>query len=132
MYDEAWYNAFVPASAPQTERKGHRRRQSLLQQPNEGNKADGVPVEAVLEISEEGEKLTGPPPATIARRAKSYSDFYNVVRDHMKKEHRAGKSRRRSRECIKSELQFASWYGGKSNALVDASHEEYKCVGFPK
>ena len=83
----------------------------------------------VLDIVEETEKLTGPPPATIARRAKSYSDFYDVLRDHIRKERRLGKSRRRSREDIKTELQFGDWYGGKSKGLLDASHEEYKYVG---
>ncbi|KAI9666353.1 MAG: Golgi transport complex subunit 3 [Bathelium mastoideum] len=126
MYDEAWYNAFVPSSAPQTERKGHKRRQSLLQQPNEGNKADDVPVEVVPEIAEEVEKLAGPPSATIARRAKSYSDFYEVVRDQVKKEHRLERSRKKSRQDIRTELQLSDWYGGKKDALLDASHEEYK------
>ena len=87
-----------------------------------------MPVEVVPEVPEEAENVTGPPPATIARRAKSYSDFYDVVRAHIKREHRLEKSRRKSREEIKTELQFETWFGGKSRVLLDASHEEYKYV----
>jgi hypothetical protein len=69
-------------------------------------------------------KLNGPPPATVARRARSYSDFYTVVRAHLKKEKTL--ERKKSQEHLGSELEFAEWYGGVNEALLEASHEEYR------
>ena len=43
----------------------------------------------------------------MARRAKSYSDFYDIVRAHLKKE--KGIERKKSRENITSELDFTEW-----------------------
>ncbi|CAA9962115.1 Sec34 domain containing protein [Pyrenophora teres f. maculata] len=125
MYEgDSWYNAFVPRTAKPPERAKHRRRESLLKQENE-SQADLERVEAIPETVEEETpgRLNGPPPATVARRAKSYSDFYTVVRAHLKKEKALEK--RKSREDISTELEFAEWYGGVSNELLEASHEEY-------
>lgn len=92
-----------------------------------------MPVEVVPEIAEEGEKIAGPPPATIARRAQSYSDFYHVVRDYLKKEHKVEKeNRRRSWEEIKTTMKFEHWYGGMVSGLLDVSHEEYEYVCFDR
>jgi hypothetical protein len=60
----------------------------------------------------------------VARRAKSYSDFYSVVRAHIKKE--KALQRKKSQENISSELDFAEWYGGVNDDLLEASHDEYK------
>jgi hypothetical protein len=75
-------------------------------------------------------KLNGPPPATVARRAKSYSDFYTVVRAHIKKEKALEKTleKKKSRGHLSTELEFAEWYGGVNDELVEASHEEFKYV----
>lgn len=81
---------------------------------------------AIDTIDEQPGKLNGPPPATVARRAKSYSDFYTVVRAHLKKEQAL--ERKKSREDIGSELELAEWYGGVEEELLEASHEEYRCV----
>ncbi|KAF2278545.1 Sec34-domain-containing protein [Westerdykella ornata] len=125
--DDPWYNAFVPRAtrAPsKPEPAKHARRKSLLQQPSESHadvgRADGT-VDTIQETVEENQ---GPPAATVARRAKSYSDFYNVVRAHVKKEKEL--ERRKNQEVIASELQFAEWYSTLSEELLDASHEEYK------
>lgn len=72
------------------------------------------------------EKETGPPLATVARRAKSYSDFYDVVRAHLKKEKEI--ERKKSQEDISNELEFAEWYMGVEDELLDASHDEYTYV----
>lgn len=91
----------------------------------EGSQADVERVggsAGIAEIIEDVDKSNGPPKATVARRAKSYGDFYDVVRAHLKKE------RRRSRENIKTELDFGEWYSGVSEELLDASHEEYQYV----
>jgi hypothetical protein len=71
-------------------------------------------------------KLNGPPPATVARRAKSYSDFYSVVRAHIKRERALEK--KKSRDNLSTELEFAEWYGGINEELLEASHEEYMYV----
>jgi hypothetical protein len=89
------------------------------------SQADFERAEAIAETVEEDRsgKLNGPPPATVARRAKSYSDFYTVVRAHLKKEKALEK--KKSREDISTELAFAEWYGRVSDELLEASHEEY-------
>ncbi|KAI4692990.1 uncharacterized protein J4E88_001361 [Alternaria novae-zelandiae] len=126
MYEaDSWYTAFVPRTAKPQEKGKHRRRESLLKQENE-SQADFERAEAIAETAEEDRpgKLNGPPPATVARRAKSYSDFYTVVRAHLKKERALEK--KKSREDISTELEFADWYGGVSDELLEASHEEYR------
>lgn len=93
--------------------------------PLQESQADVERVEGIVETIEEApEKDNGPPPATVARRAKSYSDFYDVVRAHLKKER--GLERKKSRENIANELQFAEWYAAVNEELLDASHEEYR------
>ncbi|CAN9108679.1 unnamed protein product [Alternaria alternata] len=126
MYEaDSWYTAFVPRTAKPQEKGKHRRRESLLKQENE-SQADLERVEAIPETADEDRpgKLNGPPPATVARRAKSYSDFYTVVRAHLRKERALEK--KKSREDISTELEFADWYGGLSDKLLEASHDEYR------
>ncbi|KAF2641601.1 Sec34-domain-containing protein [Massarina eburnea CBS 473.64] len=124
MYEDSWYSGFVSRAAKPADKAKHRRRESLLQQPNE-RQADVERVEGIRETIEEApEKINGPPPATVARRAKSYSDFYDVVRAHIKKEKEL--ERKRSRENIGTELELVQWYGAINDELLDASHEEYR------
>ncbi|PSN62858.1 Sec34-domain-containing protein [Corynespora cassiicola Philippines] len=124
MYEDSWYSSFVPRAAKPADKPKHRRRESLLKQPNE-SQADVERVEGIVETIEEApEKDNGPPPATVARRAKSYSDFYDVVRAHLKKEKEL--ERKKSRDNISNELDFAEWYSGVDEELLEASHEEYK------
>jgi hypothetical protein len=97
----------------------------------EGIRADIAPVEALLRSVEEDAKPREPPKATVARRAKSYSDFYDVVRAHVEKENRLEREKQRKRhnqKQIKNELEFGAWYHGLQNELLDASHEEYQYV----
>ncbi|KAF1843950.1 Sec34-domain-containing protein [Cucurbitaria berberidis CBS 394.84] len=92
---------------------------------NSQTQADVERVEGIAEAIEEAPGLiNGPPPATVARRAKSYSDFYTVVRAHLKKEKALEK--KKSREDISTELEFAEWYGGVNEELLEASHDEYR------
>ncbi|KAF2444515.1 Sec34-domain-containing protein, partial [Karstenula rhodostoma CBS 690.94] len=125
MYEDAsWYSSFVPRAVKPVDKTKHRRRESRLEQPNEGP-ADVERVEAIAESPEDTpEPLNGPPPATVARRAKSYSDFYDVVRAHLKKER--GLERKKSRDNISNELEFTEWYDGVHDELLEASHDEYK------
>ncbi|RYP92939.1 hypothetical protein DL770_000989 [Monosporascus sp. CRB-9-2] len=97
MYEDSWYS-FVPEhhkrnpSTPQT--TDHRRRASLLQQPN-GSKQSETPG-PLEQLYEEPEASKGPPEPTLTRRAKSYSDFYHVVRAQLSKD--AARKKRRSRK----------------------------------
>ncbi|KAL1394015.1 Sec34-like family-domain-containing protein [Phyllosticta capitalensis] len=131
MYEDAWISAVVPEHYVQPERPkpGHRRRVSLLKQPNESNQADD-PVEAIPEIVEEPERAKGPPKADVARRAKSFSDFYNVARAHIAKERdqelEKHKLKKRSKELLRTDVDFGAWYNQLSDDLLDASHGEYQ------
>lgn len=70
--------------------------------------ADVERAEAIVESPEDASAPQhGPPPATVARRAKSYSDFYDVVRAHLRKEQ--GLDRPKSRDKIGNELDFTQW-----------------------
>lgn len=74
---------------------------------------------------------SGPPPATLARRAKSYSDFYDVVRDHIRKEYKQERTvhKKRARQhLIRTDVDFGAWYNDIKADLLDASHEEYQYV----
>jgi hypothetical protein len=97
----------------------------------EGIRADIAPVEALFKSVEDETKIREPPKATVARRAKSYSDFYDVVRAHVKKENRLEREKQRKRyrqKQIKNELEFGAWYHGVHSELLDASLEEYQYV----
>ncbi|KAF2835875.1 Sec34-domain-containing protein [Patellaria atrata CBS 101060] len=126
MYEDAWYNALIPKSQSQPEKPKHRRRESLLKQPSEGAQTDTRPVETITDLLEDPNQENGPPQATVARRAKSYSDFYDVVRAHIKKERGLEKQKKRSKANLKTDLDFSKWYNNVSEELVDASHEEYR------
>ncbi|KAK7757339.1 Golgi transport complex subunit 3 [Diatrype stigma] len=69
------------------------RRASLLQQPN-GTKQSHTP-EPLEDLYEEPPGSNDPPEPTLTRRAKSYSDFYHVVRAQLSKES-AKKKRRKN------------------------------------
>ncbi|KAI1822193.1 Sec34-like family protein [Xylaria intraflava] len=100
MYEDSWYS-LVPdhvhkkttsTSLPST---AHRRRESLLQQPN-GHKQPGD-SEPLEHLFEEPEPVIGPPEPTLLPRAKSYSDFYHVVREQLSKDTVAKKRRRKNK-----------------------------------
>ncbi|EKD14221.1 Sec34-like family protein [Drepanopeziza brunnea f. sp. 'multigermtubi' MB_m1] len=89
MYDGPWYS-FVPDSQSKkddaaSQASKHRRRESLLKQPDGQNKASDLP-DPILELYEDTAGLKGPPVATLAKRAKSYSDFYDVAVSYLGKE----------------------------------------------
>ncbi|KAG6264179.1 hypothetical protein E4U48_006352 [Claviceps purpurea] len=88
MYDDSWYS-FVPdvtkKSTASTQPQGHRRKESLLQQPH-GDVKNQAQVERLDNVSEEREGSDSPPEPTRARRAASYSDFYHVVRAQLVKD----------------------------------------------
>ncbi len=77
-----------------------------------------------------------PPAATLARRAKSYSDFYDTVRAYLEKEQKQEQKQekkqrnvlQRRQAGLRTESEFAAWYGCVKSQLEDASHEEYQYV----
>ncbi|KAH7325010.1 oligomeric Golgi complex component 3 [Stachybotrys elegans] len=80
MYEDAWYSIVPEATRGPSGASGHghRRKESLLQQPNEPE-----PLENVFE---EIEDTNTPPEPAIIRRAASYSDFYHVAKAQLAKD----------------------------------------------
>ncbi|PTB69213.1 Sec34-domain-containing protein [Trichoderma citrinoviride] len=99
MYEDGWYS-FVPELSSSSngrnetsggKPRGHQRKESLLQQPNDPN-----PIAETLEdVLEELDHTNDPPEPTLPRRASSYSDFYDVVKVALLKE-----SQRRPRRKV--------------------------------
>ncbi|KAL8725391.1 MAG: hypothetical protein Q9181_006433, partial [Wetmoreana brouardii] len=129
MYDDASYYAFMPSAAPQEERQAtpkHKRRQSLLQQPNEDPQANDRTLDAIKESSPNESHDAGPPKATLTRRAQSYSDFHHAVTAVLDEGIDGREEKEESnRRNIKDDLEFANWYENLENDLLDASHDEY-------
>ncbi|KAI5863691.1 Sec34-like family protein [Durotheca rogersii] len=138
MYEDSWYN-FVPDHThkrnPSTQQtSGHRRRGSLLQQPNGANQPDAV--EPLDRLFEEPETSIDPPEPTLTRRAKSYSDFYRVVRAQLSKDAVAKKRRRKAKERsldalmiggpeIDDASQALPRLASLDGELIEASQREY-------
>ncbi|TGJ83107.1 hypothetical protein E0Z10_g5662 [Xylaria hypoxylon] len=137
MYEDSWYS-LVPDHAQKkststSQPSGHRRRESLLQEPNGSKQSgDNEPLERLFE---EPEASIGPPEPTLLPRAKSYSDFYHVVRAQLSKD-AAKKKRRKNRDKAldalmianpEENLQTRTFPPSRSIdiALVDASQQEY-------
>ena len=84
--------------------------------------------------------IKGPPEATVARRAKSFGDFYDVVRGYLKIEDEGegeavsleqgldGKPKRMSVEEIGTERELYDWYNGLEDKLVQAGNDEFVLV----
>jgi hypothetical protein len=72
------------------------------------------------------EDSNGPPKATLARRAKSYSDFYEVVRAQLKKDAKQDKSFLYEGKEAKTETQCALFYNDVEDELLDSSQEEFQ------
>ncbi|TVY78118.1 Conserved oligomeric Golgi complex subunit [Lachnellula suecica] len=131
MYEDSWYT-YVPEQAsrkddasPQVSQ--HRRRESLLKQTNGTNHAP-EPSDPILELYEEIPVLKGPPEATLARRAKSYSDFYDIAVSYLGNEHKVEQPRdvfetlRSKGEDPAVNIRFEEY----EDDLLDASQEEYQ------
>ena len=86
----------------------------------------------------EESNISGPPQATLKRRAQSYTDFHHAVRAVLGKDERTRDSGSR-RTCsedfsaegvkveaaIRDDLDFADWYHDLEHALLDSSNDEY-------
>lgn len=92
---------------------------------------DRVP-ERIVEATEVQESCIGPPSATIARRAQSYSDFHDAVVAHVRKERKSVKrkksldDRQEPEGVLQSAIDYATWSFDLEDELLDASHEEYQ------
>ncbi|KAK4549129.1 hypothetical protein LTR36_007586 [Oleoguttula mirabilis] len=126
--DDAWFHTLT-TSPTVMETAQHKRRASLLQQPAE-RKAD-VATEAIVEVPEEDNPRTGPPRATLARRAQSYSDFYETVTARSRKEHALERQRSidscsRVRPEHNVELDFDAKFSGLGDGMLKESHAAYE------
>ncbi|KAH0564773.1 hypothetical protein GP486_001843 [Trichoglossum hirsutum] len=131
MYEDAWYNAFVPNSQSVEDKSTtipeHRRRVSLLKQPDDRAEAESAQSDGIAGTHEEPAGLGVPPPATVARRAKSYSNFYDAMKAQLKKDLKGGHVGKSVHpDEIKTELDFTDWYHGLEHELEDSSNEEYR------
>ncbi|KAI9728437.1 MAG: Golgi transport complex subunit 3 [Chrysothrix sp. TS-e1954] len=133
MYEDAWYNAFVPA-APARPEFSHKRRVSMLQQPQEGLPADVQVPELSSQVVDPPNERDELPIASLRRRAQSYSDFHDASQAHLKsgilrdrsQVKRKSRQRRRS-QVVSDETEGASEDGEDlSDELLDASHAKYQ------
>ncbi|AEO68002.1 36c0b030-0b39-4798-8e4c-09a6e51eec81 [Thermothielavioides terrestris] len=106
MYEDSWYS-FVPdfqqqrQPPPGSQGARHRRKESLLQQPD-GSADSSDAIEPLPALFEDLELANSPPDPTLSRRAKSYSNFYDIVKAQLsshgpKKKRRTGKKRQSGR-----------------------------------
>ena len=95
----------------------------------ESNQADSGQADGIADIVEDFEETHGPPDGSVARRAKSYSDFYDAARAQLKKH---AKDRDNvavattATNDIKTDLEFRHWYNGIEEQLLEAGNEPYQ------
>ncbi|KAB8360657.1 hypothetical protein FH972_024395 [Carpinus fangiana] len=75
-------------------------------------------------IAEEEGETNGPPSASVARRAQSYSDFYHVVRAQLHKDQHSKRRRSLQREQLIE--RDDSPLDDPDEELLDASHDRYQ------
>jgi hypothetical protein len=81
-----------------------------------------------LELFEDTTALKGPPKATLAKRAKSYSDFYEAAVSYLSKD----LEKRQQIDVFEvpgsSEIApcFEGTFEGYEGGLLDASQQEYQ------
>ncbi|KAF4338884.1 oligomeric golgi complex subunit 3 [Fusarium beomiforme] len=92
MYEDSWYTLMPDLGASKkshssthSQSYGHRRKESLLQQPNETGQTHETAT-SMTNIYEEIEDTDTPPEPAVLRRANSYSDFYHVVQEQLSKD----------------------------------------------
>ena len=75
--------------------------------------------------------LTGPPKATLNRRAQSYADFHHAVEAVLGPQaeggkEKQGKAKTEDEKKVVNELDFEDWYEHVEDRLLEASHERYR------
>lgn len=88
----------------------------------------------LINLSEEPNSIKSPPTATVARRAKSYSDFYRVVKAQLAKDSKQVKEKEQylshPTAVINYGLNFESMYDAYEEELLDSSQEEFQYASF--
>lgn len=91
-------------------------------------------VNALINLSEEPNLIKSPPTATVARRAKSYSDFYRVVKAQLAKESKQVKEKEQflfhPTAAINYGLNFESMCDAYEDELLDSSQEVFRYASF--
>ncbi|KAG8426627.1 Golgi transport complex subunit 3 [Metarhizium acridum] len=122
MYEDSWYS-FVPEvskkPAAPAQSQSHRRKESLLRQPNGDVKDERT--ERLDDVFEELEDTNTPPEPTVIRRAASYTDFYYVVRAQLTKD---GQLRRKKKTGKKNRAWEALLLRGEDDADRNYSASE--------
>ena len=88
------------------------------------------PTEPLMELFEDTSALKGPPKATLAKRAKSYSNFYETA------VHYLGRGTEKIRELgvleatesLEVEACFEKTFQSYEEELLDASQQEFQYV----
>ncbi|KAJ3495453.1 hypothetical protein NLG97_g3395 [Lecanicillium saksenae] len=140
MYEDAWYS-FVPEAtgknaASNSAAHAHKRKESLLQQPNGTGKNQQL-SHSIGTVAEEPYEDKGPPGATVLRRAASYADCRHAQRPAVPTvlRKKQGSHRNRNWEALilstdakhtpksyTTDLQTENVY---NEQLLDASQQEY-------
>ena len=68
----------------------------------------------------------GPPTATVARRAKSYGDFYRAAKSQLHKDGVDVRKKQTPTSALKTELQLGDWLAEQEEELVEAAHQDYR------
>lgn len=80
-----------------------------------------------MELFEDNAALKGPPKATLVKRAKSYSDFYEVTIQYSSNESKVEKPQDPFGPILGSgQASFESKYEDLEEDLLDESHENYQ------
>ena len=90
-----------------------------------------VVVEAIEESIEDDDPWNGPPKASVARRAQSYSDFYDVVTSYAKKgrsieRKKSWDSQDHDKGARYEELDFDDEFAQLEDRLLEESHAGYQ------
>ena len=89
-------------------------------------------IEPIQEVTEEENAWNGPPKASPARRAQSYSDFYFAVTEFSRNEavlqrkSSWGQQYQNSQSEASGELDFEAEFGAIEDRLLDESHADYQ------
>ncbi|KAF7191690.1 Conserved oligomeric Golgi complex subunit 3 [Pseudocercospora fuligena] len=133
--DDAWFHTLTSTSSTTTASSRpaqHKRRTSLLQQPVDVEVKADVAIEPIQEVTEEENAWNGPPKASPARRAQSYSDFYFAVTEFSRNEavlqrkSSWGQQYQKSQSEASGELDFEAEFGAIEDKLLDESHADYQ------
>lgn len=91
----------------------------------ESHQADSDQTEELQGLLNASKPTVGPPTATVARRAKSYSDFYVAAKSQLRRDAAELGKPHSLAAGVKTEVQFREWLGKLEEELLEAMHGEY-------